>query len=108
MVRQIELLGPRGARWRCEVPTSRRERTRGVLGRPLGSGTALRLERCTSVHTVGMGEPITVARLSETFEVRDVRVMAPNRFLLPAWKRGHVLECTVGADVRPGDVLVPG
>jgi hypothetical protein len=107
-MRQVEVLGPRGARWRCDVPTTRRERGRGLIGRTLEPDGALLLERCTSVHTFGMRGPITVARLSKAFEVRDVRVMAPNRMLLPSWHRGHVLECSVDADLRPGDVLRVG
>jgi len=99
------LLGPRGARWRCDVPTTRQERARGLLGRSLAPDEALVLERCTSVHTFGMRGTITVARLSTDLGVRDVRVMAPNRVLAPAWRRGHVLECAPGADLRVGDVL---
>ena len=63
------------------------------------------LERCSSVHTFGMRDAISVARLSTSFEVRDVRVMPPNRVLAPTWRRGHVLECRPDADLRPGDVL---
>jgi uncharacterized protein len=100
-----ELRGPRGARWRCDVPTTRRERARGLLGRSLATDEALLLERCTSVHTFGMRGAIMVARLSKDLEVRDVRVMAPGRLLAPTWRRGHVLECAPGADLRVGDVL---
>jgi hypothetical protein len=101
----VDLLGPRGARWRCDVPTTRRERARGLLGRSLPPDEALLLERCTSVHTFGMRRTITVARLSMDLEVRDVRVMVRDRLLAPTWRRGHVLECAPGADLRVGDVL---
>ena len=101
----IELVGPRGARWTCDVATTRRERHRGLLGRCVAPDEALLLERCSSVHTFGMREAITVARLSRGLEVRDVRVMAPGRLLAPTWRRGHVLECAADADIRVGDVL---
>jgi hypothetical protein len=101
----VELLGPRGARWDCETPTTHRERARGLLGRSLAPDEALLLERCTSVHTFGMRGAITVARLSKDLEVRVVRLMAPGQLLAPTWRRGHVLECAPGADLRVGDVL---
>ena len=62
------------------------------------------LERCRSVHTVGMTSPITVAFLDASWQV--VRVdRLPARRLARARGARHVLECHIGADVRVGDLL---
>ena len=62
------------------------------------------LERCRSVHTVGMRFPITVAFLDTSSRV--VRVdRAPIGRILFCRRARHVLECHIGSDVRVGDLL---
>ena len=105
-MRSVELVGPRGVRLRCQVAETRRERRRGLIGRPgLTPDQALLLPRATSVHTFGMRFPILIARLDRSFRVLDVRPIAPHRILLPLRRARHVLECAEDADVRIGDRL---
>jgi hypothetical protein len=62
------------------------------------------LERCRSVHTVGMRFPITVVFLDASS--RAVRVdRAPIGRILFCRRARHVLECHIGSDVRVGDLL---
>ncbi|MGZ8583124.1 MAG: DUF192 domain-containing protein [Actinomycetota bacterium] len=106
-MRTIALSGPRTMRLTAEVPTTRRERARGLRGRPpLGPGRAMLFERCRSVHTVGMHVPLTVAALDRGWCVRRVVVVPPHRVVLPRFGVRHVLELHAGADVRPGDRFV--
>jgi len=103
-MRRTTVRGPRGSVWTIDEPTSRRERARGLRGRPPPtSGYGMLFERCRSVHTVGMGAPITVASLDAGFRVVSVRTMGPRRLLMPRRGVRHILECAGGADVRPGD-----
>ena len=53
------------------------------------------------------GFPIVIATLDHELRVLKVRPMPPGRLLLPRPCVHHVLECAVGADLRPGDVLLP-
>jgi uncharacterized protein len=62
------------------------------------------LERCRSVHTIGMSFPITVAFLDAGWRVTRVTRTPAGRIVLCRRAR-HVLECHIGADVRPGDRL---
>lgn len=102
-----ELAGPRGTVL-VEVPTTRRERARGLRRRAgLAPGTGLLLERCRSVHTVGMRFPITVAFLDRDLTVLEVRRLPVGRILLPRVRSRHVLELSIGADVRVGDRFSP-
>jgi uncharacterized membrane protein (UPF0127 family) len=104
----IALVGTGGRWWRTEVPTRRRERTRGLRGRRLlGQGQALLLRRCRSVHTFGMEFPIDAVLLDRTYRVVAVVAMPPGRLLLPRRGVRHVLECAAGADLRPGERLIP-
>jgi hypothetical protein len=87
-----------------EVPTTRRERARGLRRRAgLVPGTGLLLERCRSVHTFGMRFPIAVAFLDRDLVVLEVRRVPAGRLLRPRRRARHVLELPVGADVRVGD-----
>jgi uncharacterized membrane protein (UPF0127 family) len=87
-----------------EVPTTRRERARGLRRRAgLVPGTGLLLERCRSVHTFGMRFPIAVAFLDRDLVVLEVRRVPAGRLLLPRPRARHVLELPIGADVRVGD-----
>lgn len=106
-MRRCEMTGPRGSRWRVDVPTSRRERVHGLRERErLSVDVAMLFERCRSVHTIGMPFPITVATLDREWRVRRVSVVRPRRVVLPRRHIRHVLELAVDADVRPGDRLV--
>ena len=105
-MRRIDLVAPRGAILRAQAPETRRERMRGLLGRPsLGRDQALLLESTRSVHTFGMGFPIGVALLDHDHVIRRILHVPPNRLLRPRRGVHHVLEYAVGADLRPGDRL---
>jgi uncharacterized protein len=105
-MRQLELTDPRWRHWRVEVPTSRRERTRGLRGRGwLPPDHAMLFERCRSIHTFGMRFPIAVVLLDRRWRVLAVKPMAPRRLLLPRPRVRHILECPAETDLRPGDRL---
>jgi uncharacterized protein len=93
--------------WSAERPGTRRERRRGWLGRDrIEPQDALLLERCRSVHTFGMRVPIAIVFLDGSWRViRVVRARAGR--LLFCRRARRVLECNIGANVRPGDVLTP-
>jgi uncharacterized protein len=103
-MRQMAVTGPRSGVWIVDAPTDRRERTKGLRGRGLRSGEGLLLERCRSVHTMGMRYPITVAFLDRSWHVIRVDRSPAGRILFCLRAR-HVLECHIGADMRLGDVL---
>ena len=91
-------------RWTVEVPTTRRERRRGLLGRTgLEAGAGLLLERCRSVHTIGMRFTIEVVTLDGRLRVLRVCTLRPRRLLLPRPGVRHVLEVRAGSGLRPGD-----
>ena len=105
-MRRIDLVAPRDMTLRAQIPETRRERMRGLLGRPsLGRDQALLLETTRSVHTFGMGFPIRVALLDHDHVIRRILHVPPHRLLLPRRGVRHVLECAEGADLRPGDRL---
>lgn len=62
------------------------------------------LERCRSVHTIGMAFPITAAFLDASLRVIRVDRTPVGRIVFCRRAR-HVLECHIGADVRVGDQL---
>jgi uncharacterized protein len=108
-MRALRLIGPRGLRLSAVVPTTRRERVRGLIGRrSLATDQALLLQRARSIHTFGMRYSILAALLDDDLAVVDVRRMPPSRLLLPRRGVRHVLECSEQAEVRPGDRLVLG
>jgi uncharacterized membrane protein (UPF0127 family) len=91
-----------------QVPTTRRERVRGLRGRDgLSPGHALLL-KTASVHTFRMGFPIEAVLLDRSGTVLDVVAMPPGRLLLPRPRVRHVLECGVGSGFRRGDSLAWG
>jgi uncharacterized protein len=105
-MREVRLLGSRAQVFRAELPQTRRERMRGWRGRSaVGPDDALLLDRTRSIHTFGMRLPISVALLDPELVVRFVRVLRPDRLLLPRPRIRHVLECAAGVDLRPGDRL---
>ena len=91
--------------WAIDVPTSRRERMRGLRGHPSARRRAEACSscKCHSVHTFGMTFPIAVVSLDHELQVRAVRVMAPKRLLAPRWKTRHVMECAADARIEIGD-----
>ena len=105
-VRRIVLAGPDGVRFDAEVPETRRERARGLLGRPrLPPGHAMLIPNARSVHTVGMRFPIDAAFLDANLVVLSVKRLAARRVALPRLRARHVLECAAGTGPRPGDRL---
>jgi len=92
----------------CVVPrvwraSSAWERLRGLLGRaPLAPDEALLIERCSSVHTFGMGYPIDLAFLDR--EGRVLRVVERVRPLRIAARPGAraTLEMAAGAAAALG------
>lgn len=100
------MVGERGIRLRADVPTTRRERARGLLGRDhLAPDSALLLERTRSVHTIGMRFEIAVAFLDAGLRVLEVVRVPPDRVLLPRRGARHVLELEVDTPLRSGDLL---
>mgnify|MGYP000942418083 CR=1 FL=1 len=79
-----------------EIATSRRARSRGLLGRDQMEG-ALLLERTRSVHTYAMRFPIDVALCTAGLRVLAVRTLPPGRLTLPRWRGRSVLEAEAGA-----------
>ena len=97
---------PRMARLIAEVPESRGERARGLIGRDrLSRGRGLLLERTRSIHTFGMRFPIQVALLDSHGVILNVRVVRPGRLVLPHPSVRHVLECSPRSDLHPGLVV---
>jgi uncharacterized membrane protein (UPF0127 family) len=91
-----------------EVPETRRERMRGLIGREdLPPGHALLLEGARSIHTIGMRFPLMAAFLDDGLRVVGVKVVRPGRILLPRLRARHVLECPEGSELRLGERLVP-
>jgi uncharacterized membrane protein (UPF0127 family) len=105
-MRRGTLRGRNGRRWQVEVPETRRERHRGLLGRSsIDPGAGMLFERCRSVHTFGMRFTITVVLLDGNLRVVEVRPLQPGRILLPRLRARHVLECPSGTKIAVGDRL---
>jgi len=80
-----------------DVPETRRERARGLLGRDaLSPDEGLLLRRCTSIHTFGMRFPIDAVLLDREDRVVAVVTIEPGRILLPRRRVRHVLEVAAG------------
>lgn len=97
---------PSGIALDVEVPTTHRERARGLLGRP---AVPMLFERARSVHTFGMREEIVVAFLDRDHRVIRVTTVPPRRIVWSVRAR-HVLEMPAGSSLSSGDRLstVPG
>ncbi|MGH2680429.1 MAG: DUF192 domain-containing protein [Actinomycetota bacterium] len=101
-VKVVEMDGP-GGRWRVLEPETRRERMRGLRGRPPpGPQEAMLFRRCRSVQTFGMRHEISVVFLDRTLQVIEVRRCRPGRVVRSRGAR-HALECSVTSGLRVGD-----
>ena len=107
-MRRIDLVAlPRRLRLRVEVPQTRRERMKGLLGRrELEPGRGLFLEHARSIHTFGMRFRLRAAFLDRELRVLYVRDVPPGRLVLARRGTRHILECG-DSDLRSGDRLVP-
>jgi uncharacterized protein len=107
-----EVTGSRGQRWTVEVPQTRTERARGLLGRDeMEPSAGMLFERTSSVHTFGMRFPIVVAFLGRPDPAgrrtaRRVLTMTPGRVAPPRPGVRAVLELPAGSDVRVGDAIL--
>jgi uncharacterized membrane protein (UPF0127 family) len=105
---QARFVRRRDVQWRIEVPTTRRERMRGLRGRDeLPADRVVLFERCRSVHTFAMRCPILVAGLDRSHRVVRTWELRPRRLLLPRPGVRHIVEAAAGADVRIGDRFEP-
>ena len=110
-VREIRL--PDGNRWAtCQIARTLWQRMRGLLGRDgLPHGHALWIQRCGSVHTVGMRFAIDLVFLSrDNAVVRVIPDVRPGHpFVWGGWKAATVIESAAGgldlASVPPGTRL---
>ena len=85
----------------AEVVVTRRERTRGLLGRDGFTG-ALVFRKCRQVHTIGMRFTIDVAFCDRDGVVRRISTLRPWRFSALVWRSRFVIEAESGAFERWG------
>lgn len=106
-MKTITLETESGHHVRCAVAASLWHRTRGLLGRPRPNpSSGMLIERCSSIHTVGMVYPIDVVFLDPALRV--LRVVPKVRVCRAAWCRRakHTLELAAGEAGRCG--ITPG
>lgn len=84
-----------------EVPTDRRGRRRGLMGRDDFDGAML-LSPCRSVHTFGMRFALDVAFLDNGNTVLAVVSVEPRRITMVRWRSRGVIEASAGAFERWG------
>jgi uncharacterized membrane protein (UPF0127 family) len=85
----------------AEIARSRRERSRGLLGRD-GYELALVFRRCRQVHTFGMRFTIDVAFCDAHGVVRRTTCLRPWRISPIVWRSALVIEAEAGAFERWG------
>ncbi len=85
----------------AEVARSRAARARGLLGRTSIEG-ALVIEKCRSVHTIGMKFPVDVAYLDAEGVVLKIVHMRPFRVGMPVRASARGVEAASGAFERWG------
>ena len=103
-MRTETLVTDRGLRLRAEIPETRWERARGLLGRDsLVPGAALLLERARSIHTIGMRFDLGVAFLDTHLRVLHIARVPPGRVLVRRRGARHVLEMRTDVGLRTGD-----
>ena len=100
------MLRARAGSFEISIPQTRSERMEGLRGHTLDPGEALLLERCRSIQTFGMRQPILVAWLDSDYRVIDVQHLRPRR-LATNLRARHVLECRPDEDVQVGDLMKP-
>lgn len=92
----------------AEVASTRRERTRGLLGRDGFTG-ALVFRRCRQVHTVGMRFAIDVAFCRADGVVLRTSTLRSWRLSPLVWRSAFVIEAEAGAferwNLRVGDLV---
>jgi uncharacterized protein len=96
------LIGQHGVRIPLEQTMNRAARRRGLLKRD-GFDGALLIDRCHSVHTVGMRFAIDVAFVSlegRSLTINATTTMPTGRFGLPRFRSNAVLEAEAGSFVR--------
>lgn len=84
-----------------ELPATRRERARGLLGRSDIEGAML-LAPARSIHTFGMKFSIDVAYCDAGMVVIAVSNMPPHRLGVPRLRARSVIEASSGAFERWG------
>ncbi|MGH2528918.1 MAG: DUF192 domain-containing protein [Actinomycetota bacterium] len=93
-------------RWKVEVPTLRRERMRGLIGRDrLEPHHGPLLLRSRSVHTFGIRLAVLAVLLDGGLRVAGIKTLRLGQLLLPRAGVRHVLECAADADLHVGDRL---
>jgi uncharacterized membrane protein (UPF0127 family) len=85
----------------AELAVTRRERTRGLLGRD-GFAGALVFRTCRQVHTIGMRFTIDVAFCDGDGVVLRISTLRPWRFSALVWRSRFVIEAESGAFERWG------
>ena len=83
------------------VASTREARNTGLL-RTTGLDGALLIERCASVHTIGMRSPIDVVFLDARRRVVDVVTMRPGRIGRPRLRARSVVELPASDAARWG------
>jgi uncharacterized membrane protein (UPF0127 family) len=90
----------------AEVASTRRERTRGLLGRDGFTGAFL-FRKCRQVHTAGMRFAIDVAFCDADGRVIRISTLKPWRLSPIVWRSKLVIEAEAGAferwSLRVGD-----
>ncbi len=100
--KQSFLVSGSGLRVPLEQTTNRAERRRGLLGRDSLNG-ALLIDKCRSVHTIGMRFALDVAFVSlneRLLTINSTVSMPTGRFGLPRFGSNAVLEAQAGAFSR--------
>jgi uncharacterized membrane protein (UPF0127 family) len=85
----------------AKTAQTRRERTRGLLGRDGFTG-ALVFRRCRQVHTLGMRFAIDVAFCRADGVVLRISSLRPWRLSPLVWRAAFVIEAEAGAFERWG------
>lgn len=103
-MRLVAMAGPGGG-WRVLAPETRRERMRGLRGRPPpGPQEGMLFRWCRSVQTFGMRETISVAFLDREMRVIEVRRCPPGRIVRARRSAArHALECGLRWEPQVGD-----
>ena len=102
LVRDAEVLAS------LEIPTTRKGRAIGLLGRDKLEG-ALLLRPARSVHSLGMRFDLDIAFLDANYVVIRTLRLHRNRITPPVWRARSVLEAEAGSfgrwELKIGDVV---